>query len=116
MTYVDIDDTVRATHGYLKQGSGFGYTGVSGLNVLLGVISTPFAALAVADTRLRKGSANSARGTARLIADTLVTPRAWAPPLGAARRCCCAPTPRSSPLTPPWPPAARGPGSRSARG
>lgn len=27
VTYVDIDDTVRATHGYLKLDSGFGGTG-----------------------------------------------------------------------------------------
>lgn len=73
VTYLDVDDTVRATHGYLKQGSGFGYTGVRGLNVLLGVLSTPLAAPVIAGTRLRKGSANSARGAARLIADTLVT-------------------------------------------
>lgn len=75
VTYVDVDDTVRATHGYLKQGSGFGYTGVRGLNVLLSTISTPLAAPVVGGTRLRKGSANSARGAARLIADTLATAR-----------------------------------------
>ena len=72
VTYVDIDDTVRATHGYLKQGSGFGYSGVRGLNVLLAVLSTPLAAPVIGGTRLRRGSANSARGAARLIADTLV--------------------------------------------
>src|SRR5438067_5577205 len=32
VAYVDIDDTVRATHGYAKQGAGFGYSGVNGLN------------------------------------------------------------------------------------
>jgi hypothetical protein len=83
MTYVDVDDTVRATHGYLKQGSGFGYTGVRGLNVLLGIISTPLAAPVIGGTRLRKGPANSARGAARLITDTLVTARN----LGADPRC-----------------------------
>jgi len=30
ITYVDTDDTVRATYGYAKQGSGYGYTGVKG--------------------------------------------------------------------------------------
>ena len=75
VTYVDIDDTVRATHGYLKQGSGFGYCGVKGLNVLLSTISTPLAAPVVAATRLRKGPANSVRGAARLVADTLATAR-----------------------------------------
>ena len=36
VAYVDVDDTVRATHGYRKQGAGFGYSGVNGLNALLG--------------------------------------------------------------------------------
>src|SRR3954451_2700291 len=76
VAYVDIDDTVRATHGYLKQGAGFGYSGVSGLNALLGVVSTPAAAPVVAAARLRKGSTNSSRGAARLVADTLKTAKA----------------------------------------
>jgi hypothetical protein len=73
VAYVDIDDTVRETHGYAKQGAGFGYSGVSGLNALLGIVSTPAAAPVIAAARLRKGSTNSARGAARLVADTLKT-------------------------------------------
>jgi Transposase DDE domain group 1 len=73
VAYIDIDDTVRATHGYGKQGAGFGYSGVNGLNALLGVVSTPLAAPVIAAARLRKGSTNSARGAARLVSDTLVT-------------------------------------------
>jgi hypothetical protein len=73
VAYVDIDDTVRATHGYAKQGAGFGYSGVNGLNALLGVVSTPTAAPVIAAARLRKGSTNSARGAARLVTDTLKT-------------------------------------------
>jgi hypothetical protein len=76
VAYVDIDDTVRATHGHAKQGAGFGYSGVSGLNALLGVVSTPAAAPVIAAARLRKGSTNSARGAARLVTDTLVTAKA----------------------------------------
>ena len=76
VAYVDIDDTVRQTHGYRKQGAGFGYSGVSGLNALLGVVSTPMAAPVVAAARLRRGSTNSARGAARLVTDTLTTARA----------------------------------------
>ena len=30
ITYLDVDDTVRATYGYAKQGAGYGYTGVKG--------------------------------------------------------------------------------------
>ncbi len=37
---VDVDDTIRATHGYAKQGAGFGYSRVKGLNVLLATVST----------------------------------------------------------------------------
>ena len=73
VAYVDIDDTIRATHGYAKQGAGYGYSKVKGLNVLLATISTPLAAPVIAATRLRKGSANSARGAARLVADALIT-------------------------------------------
>ena len=76
VAYVDIDDTVRATHGYAKQGAGFGYSGVNGLNALLGVVSTPTSAPVIAAARLRKGSTNSARGAARLVTDTLTTARA----------------------------------------
>ena len=71
VAHVDIDDTVRATHGYAKQGAGFGYSGVSGLNALLGVVSTPTAAPVIAAARLRKGATNSARGAARLVTDAL---------------------------------------------
>ena len=74
-TIVDIDDTVRQTYGYAKQGSGRGYTGVKGLNALLAVISTPLSAPLIAASRLRKGSTNSARGAGRLLTDALATAR-----------------------------------------
>ena len=32
---VDVDDTIVEVHGYAKQGAGFGYSGVRGLNALL---------------------------------------------------------------------------------
>jgi Transposase DDE domain group 1 len=77
MVLVDVDDTVRATYGYAKQGAGYGYTKVKGLNALIGTVSTPTSAPVIAATRLRKGASNSARGAARLVADTLA----------AAKRC-----------------------------
>jgi hypothetical protein len=73
VTYVDIDDTMRSTFGYAKQGAGYGYTGVKGLNALLATVSTGSSAPVIVATRLRKGSANSARGAARLVADALRT-------------------------------------------
>ena len=76
LAYVDLDDTVRQTYGYAKQGAGRGYTGVKGLNALLAVVSTPSSAPVIAAARLRKGSTHSARGAARLAADALVTAKA----------------------------------------
>jgi Transposase DDE domain group 1 len=75
IAYLDVDDTVRETHGYAKQGAGYGYTGVRGLNALLATVSTPLAAPVIAACRLRKGSVNSARGAERLIAEAAGTAR-----------------------------------------
>src|SRR6478609_8056356 len=38
--FVDIDDTIIEVHGYAKQGSGYGYSGVRGLNALIATVST----------------------------------------------------------------------------
>jgi Transposase DDE domain group 1 len=75
VSYLDLDDTVRATYGYAKQGSGYGYTGVKGLNALLATVSAAGSAPVIVATRLRKGSANSPRGAARLVADAIKTSR-----------------------------------------
>ena len=73
LAYVDVDDTVKPTFGYAKQGAGRGYTGVQGLNVLLAIISTPTSRPVIAAARLRKGSTNSAKGAHRLVSDALIT-------------------------------------------
>jgi hypothetical protein len=75
VAFVDVDDTVRATYGYAKQGAGRGYTGVNGLNALLATLSTPLSAPVIAGTRLRRGAVNSVRGAARLLADALACAR-----------------------------------------
>ena len=76
VAYVDLDDTVKATYGYAKQGAGYGYSGVKGLNALIATVSTPLSAPVICATRLRKGSTNSARGAGRLVADALVAAKA----------------------------------------
>jgi hypothetical protein len=73
LAHIDVDDTVRQTFGYAKQGAGRGYTGVNGLNALLATISTPLSARVIAAARLRKGSTNSVKGAHRMVADALVT-------------------------------------------
>jgi Transposase DDE domain group 1 len=73
VAYVDVDDTVKQTYGYAKQGTGYGYTGVKGLNALLATVSTPLAAPIIVASRLRKGATHSGRGAARLVAEALMT-------------------------------------------
>jgi len=70
---IDIDDTIIEVHGYSKQGSGYGYSGVRGLNALLATVSSADSAPVVVAQRLRKGSCGSPRGAARLVADALKT-------------------------------------------
>ena len=75
LAVLDIDDTVIEVHGYAKQGAGFGYNQVRGLNALIATVSTERAAPVIVAQRLRKGSANSARGAQRLVRDALKTVR-----------------------------------------
>lgn len=80
---VDVDDTVIEVHGYAKQGAGFGYNRVRGLNALLATVTTSRSAPVIVAQRLRKGSASSARGARRLTADALAVVRSLRP-AGAA--------------------------------
>jgi len=70
---VDIDDTIIEVHGYGKQGSGYGYSGVRGLNAILATVTTKAAAPVIVAQRLRKGSCGSPRGAKRLVTDALAT-------------------------------------------
>ncbi|MCV7216350.1 IS1380 family transposase [Mycobacterium sp. SMC-18] len=70
---VDLDDTIIEVHGYTKQGSGYGYSGVRGLNALIATLTTEHGAPIICGQRLRKGACGSARGAARIVGDTLAT-------------------------------------------
>ncbi|MFI6682029.1 IS1380 family transposase [Kribbella sp. NPDC050470] len=72
---VDVDDTIVEVHGYAKQGAGFGYSGVRGLNALLATVTTAGTAPVIVAQRLRKGSCGSPRGAKRLVTDALKTAR-----------------------------------------
>lgn len=73
LALVDIDDTIKAVHGYQKEGSGYGYSGVRGLNALIGVLSFAGFAPVIVGARLRKGACNSARGAKKFVSDILAT-------------------------------------------
>lgn len=72
---LDVDDTIIEVHGHAKQGAGFGYSGVRGLNALLATLATATSAPVIVAQRLRKGSAGSPRGAKRLVGDAVRTSR-----------------------------------------
>jgi hypothetical protein len=60
--FLDVDSTINRVYGYAKQGADFGYTRVRGVHPLLVTLSTPITAPVIVGTRLRRGSAGSAKG------------------------------------------------------
>ena len=72
---LDVDDTIIEVHGHAKQGAGFGYSGVRGLNALLATLTTTTSAPVIVAQRLRKGSTGSPRGAKRLVGDAVKTTR-----------------------------------------
>jgi hypothetical protein len=125
LAFVDIDSTQRRVYGHKKQGAAFGHTKISGktvlvrgLNALAATICTPQAAPVFAGTRLRGGSANTARGAASFAAEAIGTARAagctgpswpgWTPATTAPRSARPCPAPgRASPSPPGWTPRSR---------
>ncbi|MGV1010695.1 MAG: IS1380 family transposase [Dermatophilaceae bacterium] len=77
---LDIDDTVVEVHGYAKQGAGFGYNRLRGLNALIATLATAASAPVIVTQRLRKGSTSSPRGAKRLVADAARTASRLLPP------------------------------------
>ncbi len=73
LVLIDVDDTIVEVHGRAKQGSGYGYSGIRGLNALLATVTTASTAPIIVAQRLRKGACGSPRGAARLVADALKT-------------------------------------------
>jgi hypothetical protein len=83
LAFIDIDWMQKRVYGHNKQGAAFGHTKIQGktvlvrgLNALAATICTPQAAPVIAGTRLRGGSANTARGAASFAAEAISTARA----------------------------------------
>jgi len=83
--FLDVDDTIVEVHGYAKQGAGFGYSRVRGLNAALATLSTPRTAPVVVAQRLRKGACGSPRGANRLVSDAVKQARRLLAPHPKAR-------------------------------
>ncbi|MFE0314554.1 IS1380 family transposase, partial [Amycolatopsis sp. NPDC058986] len=71
LAFVDIDAKIKETYGHDKEGSGFAYNGVRGLNHLVATLSSPVCAPVVLTTRLRGGTTDSRRGAASMITEAI---------------------------------------------
>jgi hypothetical protein len=78
LAFVDMDSSQRRVYEHKKQGAAFGHTKIQGktvlvrgLNALVAAVSAPGSAPLVAATRLRRGTANTARGAASLLAEAI---------------------------------------------
>jgi len=76
LAFVDIDGTIREVHGYAKQGAGYGYSGVKGVNAQIAALSSPTCAPVIAASELRKGNVVSGHGADRMVIDAIATARA----------------------------------------
>jgi hypothetical protein len=85
VTWLDVDDTMRETHGYAKQGVGYGYNKVKGLNALPAAVSTATTAPIIVGHRLRKGGVNSTRGAGKFLSDAIAATRR----AGTHVQICC---------------------------
>ena len=97
---IDLDSTICETYGLAKEGARHhGYTGARGYHPLLAVAAgTGDVVLA----RLREGRANTARGAAHFLRETVGRVRYC----GAGANSRCGPTAASIPT--PWSPSAAG--------
>jgi hypothetical protein len=82
---VDVDSFVGEVHGYAKQGAAFGYTRRRGYHPILASRADTGEVLHV---RLRRGSANTARGALRFVEELI----ARVTRAGASGPSCCGPT------------------------
>ena len=66
--FIDIDSTICEVHGHHKEGASYGYTRQLGLHPLLASRADTGEIL---HARMRKGSANTARGAQRFVRETI---------------------------------------------
>src|ERR671913_775627 len=126
---IDVDSTICEVHGYHKQGACYGYTHTLGYHPLL---ATRASSGEVLHARLRKGSANTARGILRFVDELIARLRRagavgeltlrmdsgfWSAKLIRRLRAHQArysiTVRQTRPSAPPSPPSPRRPGSRS---
>ncbi len=72
--FLDIDDTIIEVHGYQKEGSGYRYSGVRGLNVLLDALKTDVSVPIIISADHHQRRSSSVNGSAAVRAGHSAAP------------------------------------------
>ncbi|MEV6907953.1 IS1380 family transposase [Amycolatopsis sp. NPDC051071] len=77
LAFIDIDAKIKEAYGHDKDGIGFAYNGVRGLNHLVATVSSPVCAPVILAGQLRGGNTDSRHGAVALLTEAI----------NLARRC-----------------------------
>lgn len=71
LAFIDIDAKIKETYGHGKEGNGFAYNGVRGLNHLITTLSSPVCAPVILTAQLRGGNTDSRHGAVAMLREAV---------------------------------------------
>ncbi|WP_414942457.1 IS1380 family transposase [Amycolatopsis sp. cmx-11-51] len=71
LAFIDIDAKITETYGHGKEGNGFAYNGVRGLNHLIATLSSPICAPVILTAQLRAGNTDSRHGAVAMLREAI---------------------------------------------
>jgi hypothetical protein len=71
VAFIDIDAKIKEVHGHHKDGAGFSYNGIRGLNYLVATVSSPICAPVILTAQLRSGNTDSRRGAVAMLREAI---------------------------------------------
>lgn len=71
LAFIDIDAKIKEVYGPGKDGAGFSYTGVRGLNHLIATLSSPVCAPVILTAQLRGGNTDSRHGAVAMLREAI---------------------------------------------
>lgn len=71
LAFIDIDAKIKETYGHGKEGNGFAYNGVRGLNHLIATLSSPICAPVILTAQLRGGNTDSRHGAVAMLREAI---------------------------------------------
>ncbi|MFE0028271.1 transposase, partial [Amycolatopsis sp. NPDC059021] len=71
LAFIDIDAKIKEVYGNAKDGTGYAYNGVYGLNHLITTLSSPICAPVILTAQLRKGNTDSRHGAVAMLREAV---------------------------------------------